>query len=89
MTPAEELTAAALILRAARSTGATTPADLRAALLRAREPLATLLDQHAAFVALFDQLWQAEHGTAPTESDYTAENRAALATARAILGTAP
>lgn len=56
----------------------------QAALLRAREPIAALLAEHAAFSSLFDQLWLARRGAAPAESEYTAETRKALAVARAI-----
>lgn len=86
MTPADELAAAAETLRSARFTGAMTATPAVAALVRAREPIAELLQEHAAFVSLFDQLWQASRGKAPAEKEYTAETRKALTAARALNG---
>lgn len=83
-TPADELRQAADTLRSARFAGAMTATPAVAALLRAREPIAALLAEHAAFSSLFDQLWLARRGAAPAESEYTAETRKALAVARAI-----
>ncbi|MFD3802619.1 hypothetical protein ACFWTC_03100 [Streptomyces sp. NPDC058619] len=48
MTPSEELRAAAETLRAATIRGAITATPAVAALVRARGPLAELLDDHAA-----------------------------------------
>lgn len=50
--------------------------------------LAELLDRHAAYAAVFVQLYEASRGGSPAESEYSAETRAALAVARAILGEA-
>jgi hypothetical protein len=84
MSPADELAAAAETLRTGRFTGAMTATPAVAALLRAREPIAALLGEHASFASLFAQLWQARCGGAPAESEYSAETRKALAVARAI-----
>lgn len=83
-TPAHELATAAQTLRTARFAGAMTATPAVAALLRAREPIADLLSEHAAFASLFDQLWRARCGTAPAEAEYAAETRKALAVARQI-----
>jgi hypothetical protein len=83
-TPADELRTAAETLRTARFAGAMTATPAVAALLRAREPIADLLGEHAAFASLFDQLWRARCGTAPAEAEYAAETRKALAVARQI-----
>lgn len=84
MTPADELASAAEMLRSARFAGAMTATPAVAALIRAREDIAALLTEHAAFTCLFDQLWQAKHGRAPEETQYTAETRKALAVARSL-----
>jgi hypothetical protein len=87
--PADELRTAAQTLRTARFAGAMTSTPAVAALLRAREPLAALLGEHASFASLFDQLWRARCGDTPAESEYAAETRKALAVARALNGGQP
>jgi hypothetical protein len=46
--------------------------------------LAALLQQHAAYADLYDQLWRADHGRSPREDEHPLDVRDALALARAI-----
>ncbi|WP_428956165.1 hypothetical protein [Streptomyces sp. cg35] len=84
MTPAEEITAAADKLRDARFTGAMTMTPTVAALVAAREPIATLLEGVLSS--------NREAGPAHEECDSrcspdTCDLSAALAVARAINGS--
>lgn len=80
MTPSEELTAAAAVLRRPHPNAAITATPTMAALLRARQPLAAWLEAAAAEVARVEERYRDR-----TAGESMAPN--ALAVARAINGS--
>lgn len=74
MTPSEELASAARHLADGKLAPRTDIAPL----------IAKLLTCHSQFASLYEQLHRINRGRNPTEAEYTAEGKAALALARAI-----
>jgi hypothetical protein len=80
LTPADEIRAAADMLRSALYPGAFTADRTVAALVRAHHPMTAWLDRHAGITAEL----QEQHGDGFTENALDEDTRHALAVARAM-----